>query len=72
MSGKAAKIQLTEKQQTISAQIVRSFTAPRRLIQRARLVLLGFAHWLNHEIAQEIESDRRQVGQWRSRWQASG
>ena len=36
MSGKAAKIQLTEKQQTILEQIVRSFTAPRRLIQRAR------------------------------------
>jgi len=71
MSGKAAKVQLTEKQQTILEQIVRSFTAPRRLIQRARLILLGFARWLNEEIAQEIELDRRQVGQWRSRWQAS-
>lgn len=71
MSGKAAKIQLAEKQQTILEQIVRSFTAPRRLIQRARLILLGFAHWLNVEIAKEIELDRRQVGQWRVRWQAS-
>lgn len=71
MSGKAAKVQLTEKQQTILEQIVRSFTAPRRLIQRARIILLGFARLLNEEIAQEIELDRRQVGQWRVRWQAS-
>lgn len=71
MSGKAAKVQLTEKQQTTLEQIVRSFTAPRRLIQRARIILLGFARMLNEEIAQEIELDRRQVGQWRVRWQAS-
>jgi hypothetical protein len=71
VSGKAAKIQLTEKQQAILEQIARSVTAPRRLIQRARLILLGFAHWLNVEIAKEIELDRRQVGQWRARWQAS-
>lgn len=71
MSGKAAKINLTEKQQTVLEQIVRSFVAPRRLIQRARLILLGFARWLNGEIAKEIELDRKQVGQWRRRWQAS-
>ena len=71
MSGKAAKIRVTEKQQAIVEQIVRSFTAPRRLIQRARLILLGFARWHNVEIAGEIELDRRQIGEWRKRWQAS-
>jgi hypothetical protein len=71
MSGKAARIRLTEKQQSILEQVARSFTAPQRLIQRARVILLGFAHWLNVEIAKEIGLDRKQVGQWRSRWQAS-
>ena len=44
MSGKAARISLTEKQQSILQQVVRSFTAPQRLIQRARFILLGFPH----------------------------
>jgi hypothetical protein len=71
MSGKAARIRLTEKQQSILEQVVRSFTAPQRLIQRAHVILLGFGHWLNVEIAKEVGLDRKQVGQWRSRWQAS-
>ena len=37
MSGKAAKIRLTEKQHAILQQIVRSTTAPQRLVRRARL-----------------------------------
>jgi len=71
MSGKAARIGLTEKQKEFLEQVARSFTAPQRLIQRARVILLGFAHWLNVEIANEIELDRKQVGKWRRRWQAS-
>jgi transposase len=71
MSGKAARIRLTQMQQSILEQIARSFSAPQRLIQRARLILLGFDQWLNVEIAKEIGLDRKQVGKWRSRWQAS-
>jgi len=71
MSGKAAKIRLTEEQQTILEQVARSFTAPRRLIQRVRVILLAFAQWLNVEIGKEVELDRKQVGQWRRRWQES-
>ncbi len=58
MSGKAAKIRLTEKQQAVLEQIASSVTAPQRLIQRARVILLGFARRLNVQIAQEIELDR--------------
>ena len=42
MSGKAAKITITEKQNTILQQIIRSTTAPQRLVQRARLIVLAF------------------------------
>jgi hypothetical protein len=57
MSGKAARIRLTEKQQRILERISHSFTAPQRLVRRARLILLAFAHWLNAEIASEIGLD---------------
>lgn len=71
MSGKAAKIRLTEEQQNILQQISRSATAPKRLAQRVGVILLGFAGMLNMAIADEIGLGRRQVGLWRRRWQQS-
>ena len=71
MSGKAAKIQLTEKQQIILQQIERSTTAPQRLIQRAGIILMGLAGSLNEDIANKIGLARKQVGLWRRRWQQS-
>ena len=71
MSGKAATITITEKQQGLLNQIRRSTTAPQRLIQRARVILLGFAGMLNRAISAEVGLDRRQVGLWRRRWQQS-
>jgi len=71
MSGKAAKVMLTEGQEGVLQQLSRSTTAPRRLVQRAGIILLAFAGWLNWDIAAEIGLDRRQVGLWRRRWQQS-
>lgn len=71
MSGKAAKIRLTEEQQNVLQQIRRSATAPKRLIQRVGVILLGFAGVLNVAIAEEIGLGRRQVGVWRRRWRQS-
>ncbi len=71
MSGKAAKIQITEKQQRILQQIDRSKTAPKRLVQRVGVILMGFAGKLNVTIAQELGLARKQVGLWRQRWQQS-
>jgi transposase len=71
MSGRAAKVVLTEKQQEILQQITRSTTAAYRLIQRTRLILLAFAGALNVAIADEIGLQRKQVGLWRRRWQQS-
>jgi hypothetical protein len=39
MSGKAAKIVFTEKQQSVLEQIHRSTTASQRLVQRAGIIL---------------------------------
>ena len=43
MCGKAAKIQLTEKQYGILEQVHRSPTAAQRLVQRAGVILKAFA-----------------------------
>lgn len=71
MSGKAAKIRLTEKQLAILQQLIRSRTAPRRLVQRARLIVLAFEGTGNMAISGQIGLPRKQVGQWRRRWQHS-
>ena len=71
MSGKAAKITLTEKQQRILRQIRRSTTASQRVGQRAGIILLAFAGTLNVGVAKIVGLARKQVGVWRRRWQQS-
>ena len=71
MSGKAAKIQLTEQQKFILEDIRRSVKSPKRLIQRATVILLAFGGAINLTIAQETGLARKQVGRWRRRWKAS-
>jgi len=71
MSGKAAKIMYTEKQQSILQQMRRSTTAPQRLVQRAGIILMAFTGSLNVDIADRIGLARKQVGLWRRRWQQS-
>ncbi len=71
MSGKAAKIRLTEKQLIQLQQIKRSTTCSQRLIQRAAIILLAFEGLLNVQIAEHVGLGRKQVGLWRRRWQQS-
>ena len=71
MSGKAAKIVLTEKQESILERIRRSTTASQRLVQRVGVILLAFTESLNMDIANQIGLARKQVGLWRRRWQQS-
>jgi transposase len=71
MSGKAAKIRLTEKQHLMLQEFIRSTTAPQRLVQRARLIVLAFDGKDNRVIAATIGLGRRQVGLWRRRWKES-
>ena len=65
----AASIKLTEKQRGILQQMKRSNTAPQRLVQRAHLILLAFAHELNVVIAVDLGLARKQIGLWKVRWQ---
>ncbi len=71
MSGKAAKIRLSEKQQVVLQQIRRSTTAPIRLVQRVSVILMAFSGAFNVAIAHEMGLARKQVGLWRRRWRQS-
>jgi len=71
MSGKAARIVLTEKQQDMLLWITQSTTVSQRLMQRALIVLLAFERRGNDDIADEVQLNRKQVGLWRRRWKQS-
>jgi len=55
MSGKAAKIRLTERQYQVLQQIRRSTTASKRLLQRVNVILMAFSGELNETIAAEVD-----------------
>jgi len=55
MSGKAAKILLTEKQQRELENIKRSSVCSQRLVQRATIILLAFEGLLNSEISRLVK-----------------
>lgn len=71
MSGKAAKVCISERQEATLRQIADSTTSPVRLVQRATIILRAFAKALNWDIAREVRVARKQVGVWRRRWQES-
>jgi len=63
MSGKAARVTVTETHHAILDQMAQSRTAPQRLIQRAQMILLAFAGAVNTAIADEVGLDRKRRGQ---------
>jgi len=71
MPGKAAKITVTEKQFAILNSIAKAKTSSVQLVQRAKIILHGFAATLNQDIADLLGIDRHAVGLWRKRWQQS-
>lgn len=74
MPGKAAKVQLSEKQQALLVEFSRSRTISQGVQQRATIVLRAFDKLENQEIACEVGLNRQQVGVWRQRsrdaWEA--
>ena len=71
MSGKAAKITISEKQHAILQQLVNARSSSVQHSQRAKIILLAFDGMLNMDIANEVGLDRQQVGLWRKRWSVS-
>ena len=69
MSGQAAKVLITERQQAILQLLSVATTVAYRLRQRAKIILLAFENQLNRDIAETIQLGTDQVGLWRKRWQ---
>ena len=78
MPGKAAKIQVTERQLELLEEIVASRTAAVRLVQRAQIVLLAFRKHNNEEVGELVGglkgpfyfsiSRRSSRACWANRW----
>jgi transposase len=68
MAGKAAKIIVSERQQVLLEEFSKSRTLGKGVVQRATIILLGFAGLLNEAIAVQVGLNRLQVGIWRQRW----
>ena len=71
MSGKAARIMISEKQEEILQTMTRSTTLSQRLVQRASIILRAFAGESNEDIAKQVKLGRKPVGLWRRRWKES-
>jgi transposase len=69
VSGKAAKVVITERQQAVLQKMSRSTTIAYRLRQRAEVILFAFAGKRNDEIEPLVDLGHDQVGKWRRRWQ---
>ena len=68
MPGKAARIIVSEKQQVLLREFSKSRTLGKGVVERATIILLGFAGLLNEAIAVQVGLNRLQVGIWRQRW----
>src|ERR1700682_1135355 len=69
MSGSAAKVVITERQQGVLRKMSTATTVAKRLVQRATIILLAFAGMSNEDIAPRVGLERHQIGIWRRRWQ---
>ena len=68
MAGTAAKVIISERQQNLLMEFSKSRTLGTGVVQRATIVLLGFAGMWNRDIALHVGLNRIQVGIWRQRW----
>src|SRR3984957_15028285 len=69
MSGSAAKVVITERQQEVLRKLSTGTTVAKRLTQRSAIILLAFEGLDNEAIGERVGLERHQVGIWRRRWQ---
>src|SRR6516225_9034903 len=69
MAGSAAKVVISERQETVLRKLSTATSVAKRLVQRATIILLAFSGTANQDIAKEVGLGRHQIGIWRRRWQ---
>lgn len=71
MSGNAALVIITEKQQEILKRLAAARVSQVQFAQRSKIILLAFEKRFNEDIAVQVGLERNQVGRWRTRWKES-
>jgi hypothetical protein len=71
MSGKAARIQLTNLMFEVLNQFSQSRVISGGIVVRAKVIVLGFLKYDNQSIGKELGISARVVGKWRRRWRDS-
>lgn len=71
MSGKAARVELTELMHRILQEIVSSRSIGTAIITRAKIIQMAFLKHSNQMIGERLECSRETVGLWRRRWRDS-
>lgn len=65
---KTIEIKVSEQQKSILEEISKSRTKAARLVERAKIILLGSEQVSGQEISEKIGLSRSQVWVWRKRW----
>ena len=71
MSGKAARVELTQSMHRILQQIVFSRSIGTAIIIRAKIIQMAFLKHSNQAIGEQLKCSRETVGLWRRRWRDS-
>jgi len=61
-------VTVTASERRLLEPLARAKTAPQRLVERCRIVLLSAEGWANETQADELGIDRQCVRRWRHRW----
>jgi len=72
MSRKAKEIMLESEQRAELERLVRAHTAPKRMAERAQIILWGAEGQTNAEIAKRLRTRVARISKWRSRFVKEG
>lgn len=68
MGTPSVTVTVTASERRLLEPLSRAKTAPQRLVERCRIVLLSAEGWANETQADELGIDRQCVRRWRHRW----
>lgn len=71
MSGKAAKVQLTDRMFEILSELSSSRNVSVAIAERVSMILFAFKRQFNQAIADSLGVSAKTVGIWRKRWRDS-
>ena len=68
MGKQSVAVTVTTRERGLLEPLARAKTAPQRVVERCRIILLSAEGWGNEAQAAELGIDRQRVRRWRHRW----